>query len=90
MDSSANDERVIITNAALESYQKYRSANNHKAFAQSESGAWNWRADRTNQEYAMKNALMGCRANNKVENEYPCKIININGEWVGSQVENQR
>lgn len=84
MDDSARDESVLRTNAALKSYrEQYTKAEKHKAFAQSASGAWNWRADRTTREYAVENALMGCRANNKAESEFPCKIINIDDEWAG-------
>ena len=74
----------IITNQALKSYKnKYLKATSYKAFAQSESGAWNWKSNRTSAKHAMKSALVSCQVNNKKsENLYPCKVINVDGIWV--------
>ena len=74
----------IITNDALESYKtKYLKSSNNKAFAQSVSGAWSWKSNRTSKDHAKSSALIGCQNNNrKVEDLYPCKIININGKWM--------
>jgi hypothetical protein len=73
----------IITNQALMSYKgKYLKASTHKAFVQSESGAWNWRSNRTSKEHAINSALISCQADNKkYEEMYPCKVINVDGEW---------
>ncbi len=73
----------IITNKALRSYKgKYSKAISHKAFAQSNSGAWNWKSNRTSKEHAISSALISCQANNKkYENVHPCKVINVDGEW---------
>jgi len=75
----------IMSKQALERYrEKYVSGEENKAFAQSVSGAWAFRTARTSIEHAKTNALVACQANNKIyEATYPCKIININGEWVG-------
>ena len=74
----------IITNKALKSFNtKYVKATKNKAFAQSASGAWNWKSDRTSVEHAKTSALIGCQHNNKKsEDLYPCKVINLNGNWI--------
>ena len=78
-------ERIISKNA-LKSYEtKYKEAENHKAFAQSETGSWTWKKNMTTKEYAIKAALIGCQLNNKKhEEKYPCKIINVDGSWINS------
>ena len=74
----------IILNAALESFQtKYKEATFNKAFAQSVSGAWNWKSNRTSIEHAKTSALVGCQRNNKrSEDIYPCRVIHVNNSWV--------
>jgi hypothetical protein len=74
----------IITNKALESFKtEYAKASKHKAFAQSLSGAWNWKSNRTSREHAITSALISCQRNNKKsEDLYPCVIINVDDEWV--------
>lgn len=74
----------IISNKALESFKnEYAAASINKAFAQSVSGAWNWKSNRTSVEHAKTSALIGCQRNNKKsEDIYPCKIIHLNDEWV--------
>ncbi len=75
---------VIVTNQAAESYRKkYSKATLNKAFAQSESGAWSWKSNRTSVEHAKRSALIACQTNNKKNEKLsPCKIINVNGTWV--------
>ncbi len=79
--------KSIITNQALRSYKgKYSEATSHKAFAQSASGAWNWKSNRTSKEHATNSALISCQANNKKYEElHPCRVINIDGEWTNQQ-----
>jgi hypothetical protein len=74
----------IITNQALKSFNTdYAKATKNKAFAQSASGAWNWKSNRTSIEHAKNSALIGCQRNNKKsEYSYPCKVIHLNGNWV--------
>ena len=84
-----NDKKGIeslITNQALKSFKNdYSKASKHKAFAQSVSGSWNWKSNRTSKEHAIKSALIGCQRNNKKsEDIYPCKVININGKWLNN------
>ena len=73
----------IISNKALVSFKgDYANAPKNKAFAQSPSGAWNWKSDRTSIEHATTSALIGCQRNNKKsEDVYPCKVIHINDSW---------
>jgi len=57
---------VIMSNSALKSYmEKYKKAKLHKAFAQSEGGAWSWKTNMTTREYAIKAALMQYQKKNK-------------------------
>ena len=81
-----NEEGInaIITNKALVSFNnEYLEATGNKAFAQSVSGAWNWKSNRTSIEHAKTSALIGCQRNNKKsEDLYPCKVIHINDTWV--------
>ena len=83
----SNDKKGIeslMSNKALESFKTdYAKASKHKAFAQSASGSWNWKSNRTSKEHAITSALIGCQRNNKKsEDLYPCKVINIDGEWL--------
>jgi hypothetical protein len=77
----------LMSNDAKASYEtKFISAKNHKAFSQSDSGAWSWKANRTSIDHAKTNALIACQKNNiKYEKTYPCKIININGLWLNER-----
>lgn len=74
----------IITNEALKSFKTgYANAKENKAFAQSASGAWNWKSNRTSIEHAQNSALIGCQRNNKKsEDLYPCKVIHLNDNWI--------
>lgn len=85
LDRSAHDTTAIITRQALQEYnEKYSVEVPHRAFAQSGSGAWAWRAGRTSVEHAMRNALAGCRMHNtRDEAAHPCKVINVDGRWAG-------
>lgn len=83
----SNDKKGIeslISNKALASFKTdYSKALNHKAFAQSASGSWNWKSNRTSKEHAVTSALISCQRNNKLsEDIYPCEVINIDGEWL--------
>lgn len=74
----------IISNKALDSFNgEYAMATKNKAFAQSVSGSWNWKSNRTSIEHAETSALIGCQRNNKKsEDLYPCRVIHINDRWV--------
>ena len=82
-----NDKKEIesiIGNDALRAFKaEYAAASDNKAFAQSVSGSWNWKSNRTSESHAITSALIGCQRNNKrSEVLYPCKVINVNDEWV--------
>ncbi len=73
---------VIRTHPALAAYTKeYFIAYKHKAFAQSPSGSWAWRAERTSPEFAQQDALAACESFRK-EGEAPCVVINVDDESV--------
>jgi hypothetical protein len=74
----------IIRNDALSSYNEgYIKASKNKAFAQSLSGAWGWRSNRTSAQHAKTSALIVCEKNNiRYQSLYPCKIVNLNGNWM--------
>jgi hypothetical protein len=86
-EQKAVGEASLMTNQALKSYREgYVHATKHKAFAQSDVGAWSWKSNRTSIKYAIENSLIDCQKNNKKhEAEYPCKIINVDGKWVGER-----
>lgn len=76
---------VIRTHPALTAYTKeYFIAYKHKAFAQSPSGSWAWRAERTSPKFAQQDALAACEAFRK-EGEAPCVVVNVDDEWVKLQ-----
>ncbi|TQV73890.1 AgmX/PglI C-terminal domain-containing protein [Aliikangiella marina] len=79
LDETAKDKTILISKSALESYEKkYIEKSENKAFAQSYTGAWAWRANFTSIEHAVKAVYLDCLKNS---NYKPCKIVNINGEW---------
>ena len=78
------NEVPILTIKGLTSFKtSYKDAHIHKAFAQSDSGTWAWEANRNSKEQAINDALALCQSSNKkYEEMYPCKVINVNDEWV--------
>jgi hypothetical protein len=86
-EQKAVGEASIMTNQALKSYrEEYIHATKHKAFAQSDVGAWSWKSNRTSIKHAIENSLIDCQRNNKRhESEHPCKIINVDGRWAGER-----
>lgn len=73
---------IIRTKDALKSFKKeYLHQKDQKAFAQSPTGAWAWRAERTTREFAIEDAVNAC--NNYLEaNEPRCVVIHVNKEWM--------
>ena len=54
---------------------------NREAFAQSPTGAWAWRAERTSREFAIEDAVNAC--NTYLEATEPrCVVIHVDNEWV--------
>ena len=74
----------LKTKSQVESYQvNYVDAEFHKAWARSKTGRSAWVADRFTEDDAIEQALTTCRdINKKREKKHPCKIINLNGEWI--------
>ncbi len=74
----------LKTKGAVESYMvNYVDGDFHKAWARTKAGSWAWAVNRYTQEDAIDHALQSCRSvNQKYEKVFPCKIINLDGEWV--------
>lgn len=71
-----------LYNRISESYfKKYSSKKTHRAFAFSDSGWSYYRSDYVTPELAARAALESCNATNK-KKEAPCKVINIDGQWI--------
>ncbi len=86
VDKAATGMDVLAVSSARDSYKWYFGAKTHKAFAQSESGAWGYETNRISAGSAMNAALERCRRHNtNYEIEQPCRIINVNGHW-GSEL----
>ncbi len=86
VDRAATGMDVLVGSSARDSYKWYFGAKTHKAFAQSESGAWGYETNRMSAGSAMDDALERCRKHNtNYEIEQPCRIINVNGHW-GSEL----
>ncbi|PSW16599.1 hypothetical protein C9J01_06285 [Photobacterium rosenbergii] len=85
----SKDEMKIVTHhlqtkTAIESYMiNYVDGDFHKAWARTKKGRWAWAVNRYTQEDAIDHALQSCRSiNQKREKKDPCKIINLDGEWI--------
>jgi hypothetical protein len=82
VNADAMGIEVLKTNSARESYKWYFGAKYHKAFAQSESGAWGYEPNKMNASSAMRSALDRCKKHNKAnEANEPCQIINVDDYW---------
>lgn len=74
---------VLVDQSAMLAYaQQYKTENTHKAFAASISGAWAWVAKRDNSNAAQQDALSTCADYNQGSEQFPCEVLNLNGEWV--------
>jgi len=84
-DKLLTKERIASIIKAIdndESLKDYTENGNHKALAFSDSGFWNYTSNLVDPEYAARFALDGCVAGNHKEAEFPCQIVNVDGEWV--------
>ena len=77
-------KKHLKTKSAVESYTvNYVDGDYHKAWARSKRGRWAWAVNRFSQQDAIEHALQTCRdINEKHEKKHPCKIINLDGEWM--------
>jgi tetratricopeptide (TPR) repeat protein len=74
--------RLVDEKPMMSYLNAYRAKKMHKAFASSATGAWAWASDRVDSVTAEADAMKDCQENNVVlEKEFPCKLINIDGEW---------
>ena len=76
----------LLTLDAQASFRdKYAQADGLKVFVQSRSGSWQWQSagnsDRTI-EVITEQALSKCNSGWRSRLDYPCEVVNINGEWV--------
>ncbi|REL34177.1 hypothetical protein [Thalassotalea euphylliae] len=75
---------LLISYDAYTAYRdKYQSATGAKSFAQAPSGAWGYVTKRDTQTIANSDALAICEQHNKkFSDAFPCKLVNVAGEWV--------
>jgi hypothetical protein len=74
-------EEQLKTEAARDAYKRqYGNMLDHRAFAQSPTGAWYFSAYEQSRESAAARALAGCNAQ-VPRGGAPCVVINVNGEW---------
>lgn len=83
IDVDASSPGVLIRRPARDVYDlKYFLARNHKAIAQSRSGAWAWTHRHATLEEALDRALELCRDRNGAdEKQQPCKLVNVDSWW---------
>jgi len=76
----------LITFKAFNAFKhKYKDVSGFKSFAQSEGGAWAYVTNSKTQEIANLEVLNSCtKYNVKFASTYPCKLINVSGEWLYS------
>jgi len=63
-------------------YKRYQAESGHKAYAHSDSGAAFYSRDKTTADAAARVALELCMSHNTNQEKYPCRVINVNSEWV--------
>ena len=81
INHNAESPGDLIRKRAFDTYElEYFIAMEHKAIAQSSSGAWGWSKDHDSPDEAMDRALELCRKTNH-EPEKPCMIVNIDAFW---------
>ena len=79
----ASDVSVFISDGAKNAYKKYLKAKYHKAFAQSDDGAWGYDTNETSIGSAIHWSLLKCETGRKstAREIKPCQIINVNDYW---------
>jgi hypothetical protein len=81
INREASSPGELIRKGAIDTYEsEYFIALEHKAIAQSSSGAWGWSENRATPDSAIDQALKFCRKSNH-QPQIPCKIVNIDGFW---------
>lgn len=81
-----NESTLIADKAAIAFNDKYLTRSQHKAFAQSESGAWGFMTARNSTEEAQKAALDLCtKHNTNFNDDFPCEVIHIDNSWIETE-----
>lgn len=74
----------LLTNKAKKSFvQQYEKMTSTKVFVQSDIGSWSWKSS-SNETLAELTAKVIKKCNSqsgKLSNSFPCRVININGQW---------
>ncbi|MGL1956531.1 MAG: DUF4189 domain-containing protein [Colwellia sp.] len=60
----------------------YKNNTSVKAFAFSDNGTWGIAINQKTAESAKKSALNHCQENRYYKSNYPCSVINVNGDWL--------
>ena len=83
LDTDAANISFLRMEGAADHYNnRYKKMGYHKAFAQSEAGAWGFYGGLPGAEQAMQEALHDCRKHNTdSEKTEPCRIVNLDGYW---------
>jgi hypothetical protein len=83
VNHDATTPGILIQKRAIRVFhQNYFVARNHKAMAQSSSGAWGWSENHRTLDRAMDAALVSCRERNRAdEASKPCKLVIIDSYW---------
>ena len=75
-------KRLITYEAFSAYYNTYKDAKGHKAFAQSEGGAWSYVTERNSREEANNEVLAACQGYNELFSDtFPCTLVNVDNEW---------
>lgn len=81
INHEASSPGDLISKGAYNTYElEYFLAREHKAIAQSNSGAWGWSENLATPDSAIDRALELCRKTNNLP-EKPCRIVNIDDFW---------
>ncbi len=76
--------RFYQSHLGKKNMQTYNDFKNHKALAVSDKlggPVIAWIPNQTSAEAAVEEALRRCIAKNQFEDKFPCKIVNVDGEW---------
>lgn len=74
---------VINNYRAFNAYKKdFKDSVGIKAFALSDHGQWGYALNQPSIDEAKKVALSHCQETPNYTKQYPCKVINLNGDWI--------
>ncbi len=83
-DHLKGTEKLTTDNAKKYYLNGYQKVKGNKVFVFSHTGAYRAKSStKKSVEELTKKAMKECRSsNNKWESKYPCKVVDVNGEWV--------